>query len=355
MRVLSTYKGDLVSHEECEGLCSDYNYFGRQGFGECWCGNILTSAQDTPLQNCNCQGNSLQHLKQCIYEKIPLISSEVFEGEAKIKFGIDKFPDYIDGIATVNFCILTSLQISGFAMNYLKTPFSSVFSYDGKFSITQPVASSDSIGDGQKSKMVYTTVAFVCNPHTFTEKTELLKIGSILNVCITPKENQQYIVIDDISFFTLYQDTQDTFNAITQKIASPLTLVTGKGTSRVTISTRLPAFFFETSSDVNGFGEVILSSRDNQRLLRSKIDVSRDLQEDLDNRFVLNFKVEKDGPTVTEILKESLKKNMPLVLFIILFGLLCVIIFVFIISCRHRCACGCFRNSIKDMEEGSYA
>jgi len=358
MRVLSTYKGDLVSYEGCEELCSDYKYFGRQGFGECWCGNILTSAQDAPLQNCNCEGNYLRSLKQCIYEKIPLISIEknttgnlAFEGEAKINFGIDKFPEYIDGIATVNFCILTSLQISRWTMDYLKTPFSSVFSYDGRFSITQP-ASLGSIGDGQGAKIVYSTVAFICNPHTFTEKTGRLAIGSILHVCIRPKENQRDIVIDDILFFKLDQDTQDTFHAITKKILSPLTVVTGRGTRRAIISTRLPAYFFETDSDVNGLGEVILSSRYNQRFLHSKIDVSRDLQEDLDNSFVLNIKVEIDKPTLAEILEESLKKNMPLVLIIIFVGLLCIIIIIFMKSCQ--CACGCFRNSIKDTEEESY-
>merc|ERR1740124_990212 len=38
-RALPVYKGSYKSVEQCTELCAGYNYFGRQYYQECWCGN----------------------------------------------------------------------------------------------------------------------------------------------------------------------------------------------------------------------------------------------------------------------------------------------------------------------------
>jgi len=85
---LDTKKGTTgVSVAECNVLCEGFMYFGKQGAGECWCGNKFGS-DATPKGSidypedatnraalyykpkaCNCEGTALIAGRQCIFQK----------------------------------------------------------------------------------------------------------------------------------------------------------------------------------------------------------------------------------------------------------------------------------------------
>jgi hypothetical protein len=85
---LNTKKGGTgVSINECNTLCEGFMYFGKQGAGECWCGNkfgsdaIPKGSIDYPEDStdrasvyynpkaCNCEGTSLIAGRQCVFQR----------------------------------------------------------------------------------------------------------------------------------------------------------------------------------------------------------------------------------------------------------------------------------------------
>jgi len=170
--------------------------------------------------------------------------------------------------------------------------------------------------------------AFVCDPSTFTEITDPLRIGGVLYVCVTPKSTQLTTLIADVLDFTLTQDDGGTnFDAVTATVPSPVTIVTAKGTRRVIIGTRVPASFFDTGGDITGLGEVLLAQQNGPpgisppdisppdvgaRQLGSDGTPSRALQGGT-NGFTLNIEVDSlarssrsSGSTVSSSMKMSL-------------------------------------------------
>lgn len=75
-----------VSVHECNELCTGYRFFGKQGDGECWCGDqygtqsITKGSKDYPdrdlaaelynPKSCKCEGKATVAGRQCVFERI---------------------------------------------------------------------------------------------------------------------------------------------------------------------------------------------------------------------------------------------------------------------------------------------
>uniref|UniRef100_A0A7S1G089 WSC domain-containing protein n=1 Tax=Corethron hystrix TaxID=216773 RepID=A0A7S1G089_9STRA len=68
-RALPVYKGSSNSLEDCVEKCDGYRYFGRQWFGECWCGDSGYDVYGTET-NCNCNGTNVGDWRNCVYEDL---------------------------------------------------------------------------------------------------------------------------------------------------------------------------------------------------------------------------------------------------------------------------------------------
>jgi len=332
-RTLSDFVGYSDNLEHCEDLCNEYKYFGRQGLGECWCGDEIRFDHGSLSPDCDCNGTDVGDLIECIYSAVQLVTVDTAptfntdkpdEGIAEISIEVVEYPPKIDGVVYLSFCMHTTMKKDGYAMMDSRSPFFSEFHYDGNFDVTVevvPWTPFDVISD----TTVFTADAFVCDPSSWTVNTDLLEIGGVLYICISPKSDQLTTMIEEVNFLKLDQnDGENTFDAVADTVPSPVTIVTGKGSRNIIIGTRVPASFFRTDFEINGVGEVVLKQR-NRLLGSTKMDESRSLQEDVENNgpgaFLLNFKVVKlEEPTGSA--RSNASSNLKISIILLIFGVL---------------------------------
>ena len=203
-----------------------------------------------------------------------------------------------------------------------KKPITVEFQYDGSFEITAGVAQNDAIGEKVEDKTIFTANAFVCNPD-FTPSSKLLSIGSILYVCVRPAEDQITTKITQVDYFTLEKVAESIwFYVVSNGQPSPVTVVTGLDTRKVIIGVRVPSQFYDTDTNVTGFGEVILGQQ--RRLLRSDIALPRYLEEaEEDGSFDLDVKIETRGALSGSVLSSTSSKTNLSVVVVLLSALYC--------------------------------
>ena len=204
-----------------------------------------------------------------------------------------------------------------------KKPITVEFQYDGSFEITAGVAQNDAIGEKVEDKTIFTANAFVCNPD-FTPSSKLLSIGSILYVCVRPAEDQITTKIKLVDFFTLEKVGEVPYFEVVynEGQTSPVTVVTGLETRKVIIGVRVPSQFYDTDTNVTGFGEVILGQQ--RRLLRSDIALPRYLEEaEEDGSFDLDVKIETRGALSGSVLSSTSSKTNLSVVVVLLSALYC--------------------------------
>lgn len=212
-----------------------------------------------------------------------------------VQFALIPVPEVQGEISLTEFCLTTNILYQGIDMLNQKKPITVEFQYDGSFEITAGVAQNDAIGEKVEDKTIFTANAFVCNPD-FTPSSKLLSIGSILYVCVRPAEDQITTKIKLVDFFTLEKVGEVPYFEVVynEGQTSPVTVVTGLETRKVIIGVRVPSQFYDTDTNVTGFGEVILGQQ--RRLLRSDIALPRYLEEaEEDGSFDLDVKIETRG------------------------------------------------------------
>jgi len=240
-----------------------------------------------------------------------------------VQFSEIPVPPVQGDISLTEFCLSTKILYQGIAMLVTHKPISVEFSYDGSFEITVGVVQNDAIGEKVEDKTIFTANAFVCNPD-FTPSSKLLTIGSILYVCVRPAEDQITTKIKLVDFFTLEKEAESiSFDVVyTEGQTSPVTVVTGLETRKVIIGVRVPSQFYDTDTNVTGFGEVILGQQ--RRLLRSDIALPRYLEEaEEDGSFDLDVKIETRGALSGSVLSSTSSKTNLSVVVVLLSALYC--------------------------------
>eukprot|EP00588_Corethron_pennatum_P013207 CAMPEP_0194266894 /NCGR_PEP_ID=MMETSP0169-20130528/1636_1 /TAXON_ID=218684 /ORGANISM="Corethron pennatum, Strain L29A3" /LENGTH=474 /DNA_ID=CAMNT_0039007669 /DNA_START=158 /DNA_END=1582 /DNA_ORIENTATION=+ len=303
-RTLSDFLGYSDNIETCMSLCLNYTYFGRQGAGECWCGDELFFDHGAIDSGCDCNGTDVGDLIECIYSKVHRVSVDYSgrpdpnprdEGIAQTAVAIHNYPEIdASGITRINFCMVTTLtDVAGHRMQLARTPFESEFHYDGNFAIEVEVGFNDATGTGAADRTLYTAEAFVCDPATFTETADPVEIGGVLYVCVTPKSTQRTTLIVDVINFRLSQDGDAAvFDAVDATVPSDVTVIAARGTRNLIIGTRLPAMFYVTGGDITGVGEVVLGQQD-RRLDTGGGSGARGLQAGASDGFRLKITVNK--------------------------------------------------------------
>jgi len=240
-----------------------------------------------------------------------------------VQFSLIPVPLVQGDISLTEFCLTTNILYKGIDMLNQKKPITVEFQYDGSFEITAGVAQNDAIGEKVEDKTIFTANAFVCNPD-FTPSSKLLSIGSILYVCVRPAEDQITTKIKLVDFFTLEKVGEVPYFEVVynEGQTSPVTVVTGLETRKVIIGVRVPSQFYDTDTNVTGFGEVILGQQ--RRLLRSDIALPRYLEEaEEDGSFDLDVKIETRGALSGSVLSSTSSKTNLSVVVVLLSALYC--------------------------------
>jgi len=108
-------------------------------------------------------------------------------------------------VALFEMCLKTILEDFDLEMNFVRTPISLGFKYDGSFSVSVGITDADLVGPGFGSNSTFAPVAYRCNPD-FTDNNDLLELGDIFCTCIVPDENFEDVKIGEALTYDLTQD-----------------------------------------------------------------------------------------------------------------------------------------------------